>query len=103
DRQGRDVPPSTGENYRQFLELWSEQGFPGWATMQPNWLGGLGVYAAVKALQGEDIAPFVEVPLPIIDDANLGDYLARAADFPADGYIYSPYDLALFDQILGLD
>lgn len=103
DRQGRDVPPSSGENYRQFLEMWDEKGFPGWATMQPNWLGGLGVYAAVKALEGEDIAPFVEVPLPIITNENLGEYLARAEEFPADGYIYSPYDLALFDEILGLN
>ncbi len=102
DRQGRDVPPSSGENYRQFLEMWNEKGFPGWATMQPNWLGGLGVYAAVKALEGEDIPAFVEVPLPIITNENLDEYLARAEDFPADGYIYSPYDLALFDEILGL-
>ena len=71
--------------------------------MQPNWLGGLGVYAAVQALEGKDIAAFVEVPLPIIDNANIDEYLARAEDFPADGYIYSPYDLALFDEILGLN
>ena len=41
----------------QFLELWKEKELTAWATMQPNWLGGLAVYAAVKALQGEDIPP----------------------------------------------
>ena len=101
DRQGRDIPPVTGENYRQFLELWKEKGAKGWATMQPNWLGALGAYTAVKALQGAEIAPYVEVPLPVIDDGNIDSYLARAGDFPADGYIYSPWDVALFDKLLG--
>ena len=43
---------------------------------------------------------FVKVPLPIIDDSNIDEYLARAADFPADGYIYSPWDEELFAKIL---
>lgn len=102
DRQGRELPPMTGENYRQFLELWKEHDLKAWGTMQPNWLGGLGVYAAVQALNGKDINAFVEVPLPIIDNSNIDEYLARAQDFPADGYIYSPYDIALFDQLLGI-
>ncbi len=100
DRQGRPMVPMTGENYRQFLELWKEKGLTAWATMQPNWLGGFGVYAAVQALEGRDIPAFVEVPLPIIDNSNLDEYLARAADFPADGYIYSPYSLEMFDDLL---
>ena len=31
---------------------------------------------------------------------NLDAYLARANDFPADGYIYSPYSLEMFDQLI---
>jgi ribose transport system substrate-binding protein len=100
DRQGRDIPPNTGENYRQYLELWKEKDLQGWATMQPNWLGGLGVYASVMALEGKDVPAFVEVPLPIITNDNLDDYLARADQFPADGYIYSEYSLEMFDQLL---
>jgi ribose transport system substrate-binding protein len=100
DRQGRDIPPNTGENYRQYLELWKEKDLQGWATMQPNWLGGLGVYASVMALEGKEVPGFVEVPLPISTNDNLDDYLARADQFPADGYIYSEYDLELFDQLL---
>jgi len=100
DRQGRDLPPMTGENYRQFLELWKEKNLKAWATMQPNWLGGFGVYAAVEALQGKPVPAFVEVPLPIIDNGNLDQYLTRAKDFPADGYIYLPYSLELFDQLI---
>ncbi len=100
DKQGRDLVPTTGENYGQFLQLWKEKKLKGWATMQPNWLGALAAYAAVEALQGKDVPAFVKVPLPIIDDANLDSYIARAKDFPSDGYIYSPYDDALFDKLL---
>jgi ribose transport system substrate-binding protein len=40
------------------------------------------------------------VPLPVIDNGNVGTFLARADKFPADGYIYSDYDKALFDKLL---
>lgn len=101
DKQGRDLVPMTGENYGQFLQLWKDKGLKGWATMQPNWLGALAAYTAVEALQGKDVPAFVKVPLPVIDDSNIGDYIARAKDFPSDGYIYSPYDQALFAKLVG--
>lgn len=100
DKQGRDLVPTTGENYRQFLELWKDKKLKAWATMQPNWLGALAAYAAVEALQGKDVASFVKVPLPIIDDSSIDGYIARSKDFPTDGYIYSPFDQALFDKLL---
>ena len=100
DKQGCTLVPTTGENYRQFLELWKKKGFKGWATMQPNWLGALAAYTAVEALQGKDVPAYVKVPLPIIDDSNLASYIARAKDFPTDGYIYSPYDQAMFAKLL---
>jgi ribose transport system substrate-binding protein len=100
DKQGRDFMPMTGENYGQFLQLWKDHKLKAWATMQPNWLGALGAYAAVQALNGKDVPAFVHVPLPVIDDSNIDQYLARASQFPADGYIYSDYDDALFDKLL---
>ncbi|MFO1059779.1 MAG: ABC transporter substrate-binding protein [Dongiaceae bacterium] len=100
DRQGRPMVPMTGENYRQFLELWKEKNLHAWATMQPNWLAGLAVYVATEALQGKDIPAFIHVPLPIIDNSNIDSYLARAKDFPADGYIYSPYSLESFQKLV---
>ncbi|WP_432288921.1 ABC transporter substrate-binding protein (plasmid) [Aminobacter sp. BA135] len=100
DKQGRTQVPITGENARQFLELWKEKDLKGWATMQPNWLGAFATWLSVQALEGKDVPAFVKIPLPVIDNANIGDYLARAGDFPADGYIYSPYDQALFEKIL---
>ncbi|RAZ84598.1 ABC transporter substrate-binding protein [Mesorhizobium hawassense] len=100
DKQGRDQVPITGENARQFLELWKEKGLKSWATMQPNWLGAFAAYTAVQALQGKDVPAFVKIPLPVIDNSNIDEYLARAKDFPADGYIYSPYDEELFKKLL---
>jgi ribose transport system substrate-binding protein len=100
DRQGRPMVPMTGENYRQFLELWKEKNLTAWATMQPNWLAGLATYVAVEALQGKDIPAFIEVPLPIIDNSNIDEYLARAKDFPADGYIYSPFSMKSFEELV---
>ncbi|RYB06732.1 ABC transporter substrate-binding protein [Lichenibacterium ramalinae] len=100
DKQGRALVPMTGENYRQFLELWKDKGLKGWATMQPNWLGALAAYTAVQALQGKDVPAFVKVPLPVIDDASLASYIDRAKDFPSDGYIYSRYDQAMFAKLL---
>jgi ribose transport system substrate-binding protein len=100
DKQGRAQAPITGENARQFLELWKQKNLKSWATMQPNWLGALAAYTAVQALSGKDVPAFVKVPLPIIDNSTIDSYLARADKFPADGYIFSPYDQALFDQLL---
>ncbi|MGI3900692.1 MAG: ABC transporter substrate-binding protein [Janthinobacterium lividum] len=100
DKQGRALVPMTGENYGQFLQLWKDKGLKGWATMQPNWLGALAAYTAVEALQGKDVPAYVKVPLPVIDDSNIGSYIDRAKDFPSDGYIYSPYDQALFSKLV---
>ncbi len=101
DKQGRPMVPITGENSRQFLELWKEKG-PEVAgrPCSPTGSAAFAVYAAVQALEGKDVPAFVKVPLPIIDNSNIDEYLARAKDFPADGYIYSPYDLELFDKLL---
>jgi ribose transport system substrate-binding protein len=100
DKQGRPQVPITGENARQFLELWKDKGLKSWATMQPNWLGAFAAYAAVQVLSGKDVPAFIKIPLPVIDNGNLDSFLAKAKDFPADGYIYSPYDQKLFDQLL---
>ena len=84
----------------QMAPLWKEKGLKSWATMQPNWLGAFATYVAVQALEGKDVPAFIKIPLPVIDNSNIDEYLARAPDFPADGYIYSPFDQALFEKLL---
>lgn len=96
ERQGRTPVPITGENYRQFLELWKKTGVKGWAAMQPNWLVAMAAYVAVQALEGKPVPRHVNVPLPVITNASLDSYLERGKTFPIDGYIYSPYSDAMF-------
>ncbi len=100
EKQGRKIGPITGENYRQFLEMWKAKHLDAWAAQQPNWLAAFAVYASVKALQGADIPRYIDVPLPIITADNLESFLGRAKDFPADGYIYSPYSTMMFDDLI---
>lgn len=100
DRQGREMVPITGENARQFLELANEFDLDIWATMQPNWLGAFAVYTAVQALEGAEVPSVITVPLPVIDNGNVQTYLDRAGEFPVDGYIFSDYDQALFQELL---
>lgn len=100
ERQGRKPVPTTGENYRQFLELWHKLGIQGWAAMQPNWLGAMAAYVAVQALEGKTVPRHIDVPLPVITNADLGGYLARANKFPVDGYIYSTYNDQMFQNYI---
>ncbi len=81
EKQGRKLVPMTGENYRPFLEMWKAKHLTAWATQQPNWLAAFAVYASVKALQGADIPAYIDVPLPIIDDAQ-----SRQLSGPRQGF-----------------
>lgn len=88
---GRKLVPITGENYKQFLDLWNEHQFQAWATAQPNWMGAVAIYAAVKALEGGTVPTYINVPLAQITNDNLADYITRGQSFPTDGYVYPPY------------
>ena len=90
-KAGHKLVPITGENYKQFLDLWNEHKFQGWATAQPNWMGAVAIYAAVKALEGGDVAANINVPLAQITNDNLAGYIERGKQFPSDGYVYPPY------------
>ncbi|MGH7118174.1 MAG: substrate-binding domain-containing protein [Acetobacteraceae bacterium] len=99
-KAGRKIVPMTGENYLQFLKMWHKDGFAAWATGQPNWMGSMAIYVGVWALQGQDIARYIDVPLPAITNANLADYIARGKSMPADGYVYPPYSVALYKSLV---
>lgn len=90
-RVGRDMVPITGENYRQFLELWQDNGLDAWATGQPNWMGAMSIYIGVAGLEGEDVPAYIDVPLPEITNDNLAEYVERGKEFPDDGYVYPPF------------
>lgn len=102
EKQGRPLPPITGDNYRPFLEMWKEKNLNAWAASEgPNWGGAMSIYLGVQALQGADIPLNITLPLDIITKDNLDEYIARAKQFPPDGVVYSPHDTdtAYFDSL----
>jgi ribose transport system substrate-binding protein len=100
DKAGVPMVPITGENYKQFMQMWYDRKFPAWATGQPNWIGALSIYAAVWALQGQDVPRDIVIPLPSITNDNLAEYIERGKNMPDDNYIYPPYSLDLYKKIV---
>jgi ribose transport system substrate-binding protein len=79
--------PITGENYNAFLKEWAglqSRGFSSFCVGQPNWLGTLAVEQCIRALQGQRVNPNVIVPLPVINDDNLNEYVPNS--FADDGF-----------------
>lgn len=77
--------PMPGENYNGFLRLWDslrDEGFSSYAVGQPNWLSVLSLDQAIRALEGQKVEKNVVVPLPVIDDNNLKDFVPN--DHPDD-------------------
>ncbi len=100
DKTGHKMVPITGENYKQFLKMWQARKLDAWATGQPNWMGSMSIYVGVWALQGKDIPAFISVPLPAITNANLAEYLERGKNLPDDGYVYPPYSVKLYQDLV---
>lgn len=82
-----DLLPITGENYNAFLKGWHgliSEGFSSIAVGQPNWLMKLSVDQCIRALQGKEVNPNIIVPIPIITNGNIDDFVPN--DFADDGY-----------------
>jgi ribose transport system substrate-binding protein len=82
-----NLVPITGENYNAFLKEWAElrsKGFSSFCVGQPNWLGTLAVEQCVRALEGQRVNPNVIVPLPVVNDDNLREYVPNK--FANDGF-----------------
>lgn len=91
EQMGMDMIPITGENYNAFLKEWAkvkDEGFSSYAVGQPNWLGVLSIDQALRVLKGEKIDKEVIVPLPVITNDNLSEFVPN--DFPDDGYPIKP-------------
>ncbi|MCC8165061.1 MAG: substrate-binding domain-containing protein [Planctomycetes bacterium] len=100
-QMGFDLIPITGENYNAFLKEWAkakDDGFSSFCVGQPNWMGVLSIDQAIRKLQGQDVDAEVIVPLPIIDDSNLSDFVPN--DFPDDGFPIKDIDQQQIDEYL---
>jgi ribose transport system substrate-binding protein len=100
ERAGKPIPPMTGENSKQFLEMWSQKKLTAMAVGNPNWMGAMAILAGVLAQQGKDVKFPIDVPIPVITNANLDAILASGKDFPDDGFIYPPYTQASLQAMI---
>lgn len=74
----RKLVPMTGEAYNGLLKLWlanKDNGFTSIAPGQPNYLVQVSLAAAVKSLEGKSVPAAVNVPLPVITDKTVQDYV----------------------------
>jgi len=101
-QQKKKLVPITGENYNGFLKLWAAErsaGFSSLSTAQPNYLGVIALEAGVAKADGTDVPGNIVVPLPTIDDADLGQYVKESE--PDDYYPIQSISPAAVDQLIG--
>jgi len=78
--RGQVPPPVTGEDGNGFLKIWKEvsDANPGWssiATSMPTWVSAKALEVAVQVLDGEQVPAVVQLPIPTITQATLGQYV----------------------------
>lgn len=75
---GLDPVPVPGEGYNGFLKYWAAHladGFTSIAPDEPTWQSAAALDVAVRCLSGETVQKWTELPLPVITDETVGDYV----------------------------
>lgn len=100
-KAGRPLVPMTGEDYNGFLKQWTAdkpKGFTSIAPGQPNYLVNISLAAAIKSLKGEKVPATVDVPLPVITDDTVQDYVK--ADKPDSYWTLAEMSQSDIDKLL---
>lgn len=100
-QQNGKIVPITGENYNGFLKLWQQQlpkGFSSLSTAQPNYLAVIALEAGVAKAGGAAVRKDIVVPLPKIDDGNVGQWVR--ADQGDDSYSITPMAQDDIDRLI---
>jgi ribose transport system substrate-binding protein len=100
-QQNGKIVPITGENYNGFLKLWQQElpkGFSSLSTAQPNYLAVIALEAGVAKAGGTAVHQDITVPLPKIDDSNVGQWVK--ADQGDDSYAITPMAQADIDRLI---
>ena len=86
EQRGGEMVPIPGEGYNGFLKKWKElKDSIGWESIAPSQSPSISVEAlrvALKAIRGEDPGQNVVIPLPVITQDTLEDYVRP--DLPDD-------------------
>ncbi|WP_405690666.1 ABC transporter substrate-binding protein [Streptomyces sp. NBC_00057] len=72
---GKDVPPITGEDQQDFLQVWKEKKLTAIAPSYPTFQWRTPVIAALKILKGEQIPKEWKLPQPTVTQDTLDQYL----------------------------
>lgn len=95
--------PITGENYNAFMRTWAElkdDGFSSFALAHQAWLGVLAIDQAIRILEGQPYEKNPVIPLTIIDDDNLSDFIPN--DFPDDYFPLPELTQEMIDEYLAV-
>ncbi len=89
EQRGEEILPIPGEGYNGFLKKWKElKDSQGWESIAPSQSPSLSVEAllvALRAIRGEDPGQNVVIPLPVITQDTLEDYVKP--DLPDDFFL----------------
>jgi len=89
EQRGEEILPIPGEGYNGFLKKWKElKDSQGWESIAPSQSPSLSVEAldvALRAIRGEDPGQTVIIPLPVITQETLEDYVKP--DLPDDFFL----------------
>ncbi|GGT55141.1 hypothetical protein GCM10010207_63770 [Streptomyces atratus] len=72
---GKDVPPITGEDQQDFLQVWKEEKLTAIAPSYPTFQWRTPVIAALKILKGEQVPKEWKLPQPTVTQDTLDQYL----------------------------
>ena len=89
EQRGEKILPIPGEGYNGFLKKWKQlKDSQGWESIAPSQSPSLSVEAlkvALKAIRGEDPGQKVVIPLPVITQDTLEDFVKP--DLPDDFFL----------------
>lgn len=95
------IIPISAENYNGFMRQWAElmpQGFSSLGMTHPCWLGALAVDQCVRILNGEEYEKEVIIPIPVVTDETLSDFVPN--DHPDDYFPLAPFTEDMIDEYL---
>ncbi|MGW1652386.1 substrate-binding domain-containing protein [Streptomyces atratus] len=72
---GKDVPPITGEDQQDFLQVWKEKKLTAIAPSYPTFQWRTPIIAALKILKGEQVPKEWKLPQPTVTQDTLDQYL----------------------------
>ncbi|MCX4680937.1 substrate-binding domain-containing protein [Streptomyces sp. NBC_01433] len=72
---GKDVPPITGEDQQDFLQVWKDKRLTAVAPSYPTFQWRTPVIAALKILKGERVPREWKLPQPTVTQDTLDQYL----------------------------